>query len=160
MAPRLRVTELFPNAQQVVPSNTASTVWSGLCVVRFGIDPMFPAQWGQLDLLETVASRPKKQSIFSIGTSHLLTPQKVFGPSKPTPNTFLEGTWSPRDWSETLVVHGQGVHGQLDLVRVTLLPGYYPPISGEPRCVPRTMVENCRRCDRYTMQSFETSAVV
>ena len=23
-------------------------------------------------------------------------PQKVFGPSKPTPNTFLEGTWSPR----------------------------------------------------------------
>ena len=26
-------------------------------------------------------------------------PQKVFGPSKPTPNTFLEGTydWSPRD---------------------------------------------------------------
>ena len=24
-------------------------------------------------------------------------PQKVFGPSKPTPNTFLEGPWSPRD---------------------------------------------------------------
>ena len=23
--------------------------------------------------------------------------QKVFGPSKPTPNTFLQGTWSPRD---------------------------------------------------------------
>ena len=23
-------------------------------------------------------------------------PQKVFGPFKPTPNTFLEGTWSPR----------------------------------------------------------------
>ena len=21
-------------------------------------------------------------------------PQKVFGPSKPTPNTFLEGTWA------------------------------------------------------------------
>ena len=24
-------------------------------------------------------------------------PQKVFGPSKPTPNTFSEGTWRPRD---------------------------------------------------------------
>ena len=24
-------------------------------------------------------------------------PQKVFGPSKPTPNTFVKGTWSPRD---------------------------------------------------------------
>ena len=28
-----------------------------------------------------------------------LPPQKVFGPSKPTPNTFLEGTWSPRDYT-------------------------------------------------------------
>ena len=25
-------------------------------------------------------------------------PQKVFGPSKPTPNTFSEGTWSPRGY--------------------------------------------------------------
>ena len=30
-------------------------------------------------------------------TLHLQVPaQKVFGPSKPTPNTFSEGTWRPR----------------------------------------------------------------
>ena len=26
---------------------------------------------------------------------HRNPPQKVFGPSKPTPNTFSEGIWSP-----------------------------------------------------------------
>ena len=33
--------------------------------------------------------------LYSLGLQ--VPPQKVFGPSKPTPNTFLEGTWSPRD---------------------------------------------------------------
>ena len=26
----------------------------------------------------------------------VVRPQKVFGPSKPTPKTFSEGTWNPR----------------------------------------------------------------
>ena len=30
-------------------------------------------------------------------------PQKVFGPSKPTPNTFSEGTWSPRAYELELL---------------------------------------------------------
>ena len=39
------------------------------------------------------------QSRYSIAYCTLglqVPPQKVFEPSKPTPNTFLEGTWSPR----------------------------------------------------------------
>ena len=31
-------------------------------------------------------------------------PQKVFGPSKPTPNTFLEGPWSPRVYERDQVL--------------------------------------------------------
>ena len=45
---------------------------------------------------------PKTQALHGTGkftyTLGLqVPPQKVFGPSNPTPNTFLEGTWSPRD---------------------------------------------------------------
>ena len=36
--------------------------------------------------------------IYHLYTQGLQAPsQKVLGPSKPTPYTFLEGTWSPRD---------------------------------------------------------------
>ena len=38
-------------------------------------------------------------------------PQKVFGPSKPTPKTFLEGTWSPRDMYISIYIHIRFVWG-------------------------------------------------
>ena len=40
--------------------------------------------------------------MFKSYTLHLqVPPPKVFGPSKPTPNTFSKGTWRPRDIYQT-----------------------------------------------------------
>ena len=41
-------------------------------------------------------------STINLPRAPVVPPQKVFGPSKPTPNTFLEGTWSP---TKLLVFH-------------------------------------------------------
>ena len=50
-------------------------------------------------------------------------PQKVFGPPKPTPNTFLEGTWSPRRmWDPRFFPAEHEQHRQLT-VRETVSNG-------------------------------------
>ena len=58
-----------------------------------------PWGWKDMDCAPAAARRRHQRSLWGIDflALHLqVPPQKVFGPSKPTPNTFSEGTWRPR----------------------------------------------------------------